>query len=51
MLLFDGEEFKGPIYSLHPYVDDTLPFAAAANITNGLSANPAMADFSNGMTA
>lgn len=51
MLLFDGEEFKGPIYSLHPYVDDTLPIAATANIANGVSTHPAVATFSNGMTS
>jgi ubiquitin-like 1-activating enzyme E1 A len=51
MLLFDGEEFKGPIYSMHPYVDDTLPIAAAVNITNGFSTDSAMNDFSNGMTS
>jgi hypothetical protein len=51
MLLFDGEEFKSPIYSMHPYVDDTLPFAGTVNITNGVSTNLAMTDFSNGMTS
>jgi ubiquitin-like 1-activating enzyme E1 A len=51
MLLFDGEEFKGPIYSMHPYVDDTLPIAAVANITNGVSTDPAMNNFSNGMSS
>jgi ubiquitin-like 1-activating enzyme E1 A len=51
MLLFDGEEFKSPIYSMHPYVDDTLPFAGAVNITNGVSTNPAMTNFANGMTS
>ena len=51
MLLFDGEEFKGPIYSMHPYVDDTLPIAAAVNITNGVSTDPNINNFSNGMTS
>ena len=48
MLLFDGDEFKGPIYSMHPYVDDDFPIAAAVNATNGVSTGPIMADFSNG---
>jgi ubiquitin-like 1-activating enzyme E1 A len=51
MLLFDGEELKGPIYSMHPYVVDTLSFAAAVNVPNGLSTNSAMNDFSNSMTS
>src|SRR2546423_1570601 len=50
MLLFDGEEFKGPIYSMHPYLDDTLAIAAAANMTNGVSNGPPTTDFSNGLT-
>jgi ubiquitin-like 1-activating enzyme E1 A len=50
MLLFDGDEFKGPIYSMHPYLDDTLAIAAAANMTNGVSNGPPTTDFSNGLT-
>ena len=50
MLLFDGDEFKGPIYSLHPYLDDTLAIAAAANMNNGVSNGPPATDFSNGFT-
>ena len=50
MLLFDGDEFKGPIYSMHPYVDDAMPMAAAVNATNGLSTGSGMGDFSNGTT-
>jgi ubiquitin-like 1-activating enzyme E1 A len=51
MLLFDGEELKSPIYSMHPYVDDTLSFAAAVNVPNGLSTNSAINDFSNSTTS
>jgi hypothetical protein len=50
MLLFDGDEFKGPIYSMHPYLDDTLAIAATANMTNGVPTGPPMADFSNGIS-
>lgn len=51
MLLFDGEEFKGPVYSMHPYVDDTLPIATPATVTNGIFTDPATSIFSNGMTS
>jgi len=48
-LLFDGEEFKGPIYSMHPYIDDTMPMPVpmAMNISNGVTANSDSANFSN----
>jgi ubiquitin-like 1-activating enzyme E1 A len=34
-LLFDGEDFKGPIYSLHPIFPDTLPMPDPMTLTNG----------------
>lgn len=34
-LLFDGEDFKGPIYSLHPIFPDTLPMPDTMTLTNG----------------
>jgi ubiquitin-like 1-activating enzyme E1 A len=51
MLLFDGEDFKGPVYSMHPYLDDTLPIAAAVNMTNGVTTGPSMNNSSNGITS
>ena len=50
MLLLDGDEFKGPIYSLHPYVDDALPIVAAVNATNGVSAGPDLSVYDNDTT-
>ena len=47
MLLFDGDEFKAPVYSMHPYIDDTLP-VATVNMANG-STNSTMNGFSNGV--
>jgi len=32
LLLFDGEEFKGPVYSMHPIFDDPI---VASTMTNG----------------
>jgi ubiquitin-like 1-activating enzyme E1 A len=34
-LLFDGEEFKGPIYSLHPFFPETLTVPDLTSLTNG----------------
>jgi ubiquitin-like 1-activating enzyme E1 A len=34
-LLFDGEEFKGPIYSLHPFFPETLTMPNTVPIANG----------------
>ena len=45
LLLFDGEDFNGPIYGMHPIFDDNLMFTGATNGTvNGVS------DFVNGTT-
>ncbi len=38
-LLFDGEEFKGPIYSLHPFFPETLTMSSLNPITNGTQIN------------
>ena len=35
LLLFDGEEFKGPIYSLHPFFPDTATMPEQNPMTNG----------------
>lgn len=34
-LLFDGEDFKGPIYSLHPFFPETLAMPNPMSMTNG----------------
>lgn len=34
-LLFDGEEFKGPIYSLYPYFPETLTMNNSTTMANG----------------
>ena len=34
-LLFDGEELKGPIYSLHPFFPETLAMPNPMSMTNG----------------
>jgi ubiquitin-like 1-activating enzyme E1 A len=34
-LMFDGEEFKGPIYSLHPFFPETLAMPDPIPMTNG----------------
>jgi ubiquitin-like 1-activating enzyme E1 A len=36
-LLFDGEEFKGPIYSLHPFFPDTLTLPQTTPLADGMS--------------
>lgn len=41
-LLFDGEEFKGPTYSMHPIFDDSLNTQMAANGSENMNAMPAM---------
>lgn len=35
-LLFDGEDFKGPIYSLHPVFPDTLPMVVPPPVTEAV---------------
>jgi ubiquitin-like 1-activating enzyme E1 A len=45
-LLFDGEEFKGPIYSLHPFFPETMPMPDPMAMTNGATmANPMAGGF------
>ena len=34
-LMFDGEEFKGPIYSLHPFFPETTAMPTPIPMTNG----------------
>lgn len=34
-LLFDGEEFKGPIYSLYPYFPETTMMPVSNSTPNG----------------
>jgi hypothetical protein len=36
---------------MHPYLDDTLPIAAAVNMTNGVTTGPSMNNSSNGITS
>lgn len=36
LMLFDGEEFQGPVYSMHPMNDENLMAAAQTSITNGM---------------
>jgi ubiquitin-like 1-activating enzyme E1 A len=36
-LLFDGEEFKGPIYSLHPFFPETLTVPNPVPMSNGVT--------------
>ena len=45
MLLFDGEEFKAPIYSMHPFFPRTMNGSSVANgLTNGMiRTNPTVA--------
>jgi ubiquitin-like 1-activating enzyme E1 A len=35
LLLFDGEEFRGPVYSMHPMNDENLMAAAQGSMVNG----------------
>lgn len=35
LLLFDGEEFQGPVYSMHPMNDENLMAAAQGGVVNG----------------
>ena len=36
LMLFDGEEFQGPVYSMHPMNDANLMAAAQTGMTNGI---------------
>lgn len=51
MLLFDGDEFKAPIYSMHPFIDDILSVPSAVDITNGGIVNSLDSRLSNGFSA
>ena len=51
LLVFDGEEFKGPIYSMHPFFDDTMVVPPMMDMTNGYAADSTINDFSNANTA
>ena len=35
LMIFDGEEFQGPVYSMHPMNDENLMAAAQSGMTNG----------------
>lgn len=41
-LLFDGDDFKGPIYSLHPTFSEVLPFNSSGLVGNGVMVDGSM---------
>lgn len=49
-MLFDGEEFQGPVYSLHPMNDENLMAATQTGMMNGIGyANASMNNHMNEM--
>jgi len=50
-LLFDGEEFKGPVYAMHPIFDDNMTAAINQNGASQMYAAPPVNGGTNGVMA
>ena len=54
-LVFDGEEFKAPVYSMHPIFDDTMTMpnvtGVGFGVSNGVVTDPSDTALSNGTVA